>query len=173
HLRRRAQAAMARIHEGRRVDREVREIGSEMRALARRARVRGVGEVGAVHDALQEAVEATLLDRISRGEPLPGRGALGVGPEAYLTGLGDLAGEIRRLALAALSEGRLEVARQRLREMDSVYRLLLRFEAPRAIVSLKPKQDTARALLERTRGDVALAEVLARAGLSSHRKRSP
>jgi predicted translin family RNA/ssDNA-binding protein len=40
----------------------------------------------------------------------------------------------------------------------------LRFEGPRSIISLKPKQDAARSLVEKTRGDVALAEVLHRAG---------
>ncbi|MCI4348948.1 MAG: hypothetical protein L3J93_01850 [Thermoplasmata archaeon] len=114
---------------------------------------------------MQEAVEAILLARILRGARLPSPRELGVGAEAYLPGLGDLVGEIRRLVLSSLGAGDLAAARRRLGEMDSVVRSLLHFEAPRSIVPLKPKQDTARALLERTRGDVTLAEVLARTGL--------
>jgi translin len=51
--------------------------------------------------------------------------------------------------------------------MESLYHTLLGFETARAIVSLKPKQDTARALLERTRGEVTMARLLHRAGLRS------
>ena len=56
--------------------------------------------------------------------------------------------------------------------MEAVYRTLLHFETPRAIVPLKPKQDQARALLERTRGDVTMATVIARAQ-PTKRKRRP
>ncbi len=78
--------------------------------------------------------------------------------------MGDLVGELRRLALASLSEGDVGGGRVRVREMEELFRTLLRFEGPRAIISLKPKQDSARSLVEKTRGDVALAEVLHRAG---------
>ncbi|HEV2429281.1 MAG TPA: hypothetical protein VGV64_05485 [Thermoplasmata archaeon] len=164
-LRRAAQGAMARLHEGRSIEAEIRSIERGARALARRGHRKGRGEAGLAHDALQEAVEAILLDRVVRGEPFPSPEDLGVPPEEYLAGLGDLAGEVRRLALAALSQGSPEEARRRLAEMESILGILLRFETPRSIVPLKPKQDSARALVERTRGDVTLAEVLHRAGL--------
>ncbi|MCI4357665.1 MAG: hypothetical protein L3J95_04775 [Thermoplasmata archaeon] len=170
-LRREAQGIMGRIHEGRRVDDEIVTLARTARALAERVRGDGGGDRGLAHDALQESVEAILLDCVVRGSSFPSPKELGIGPEEYLGGLGDLVGEMRRLALTALSEGKLPGAREHLREMESVFRSLLRFEGPRAIVSLKPKQDAARAILEKTRGDVALAEVLARAGVRSRRTR--
>ena len=53
--------------------------------------------------------------------------------------------------------------------MERLTRALLRFDTTRAIVQLKPKQDTARALLERTRGEVVMARFLARARPSDPR----
>ena len=158
---------MAKIHEGQPVGPAIEEIGQAARTLAGRVRGEWAGDRSVAHDALQESVEAILLDRVVRGGTFPSPRALGIDAEEYLGGLGDLVGEMRRLALSALSEGNVAKARERLAEMESVYRALLRFEGPRAIISLKSKQDTARALLEKTRGDVALAEVLARAGAAT------
>ena len=74
-------------------------------------------------------------------------------------------GEIRRLTLRSLADDRLEEAEGRLALMEKIYHDLMRFDAPRSILSMKPKQDAARALLERTRGEVTMAQVLARAHL--------
>ncbi len=161
-LRRLAQGTMARIHEGAAVDDAVEEIRARTRELARALDAGGRGDEGIAHDAFQEAAEAGLLHAIVRDEPLPSPSALGVAPEAYLLGLGDVIGEVRRLVLADLARGRLDSAESRLALMDVLYRSLLRFDTTRAILPLKPKQDTARSLLERTRGEVTMARVLAR-----------
>ncbi len=165
-LRRQAQAAMAHLHEGRTVDREILGIARDARALAERLREEVGADGGIAHDALQESVEAILLHRLVRHRPFPSPRDLAVPPEAYLAGFADLVGEVRRLALEALTRGAILEAREHLAEMDQLFRTLARFESPRAILALKPKQDSARALLERTRGDVALAGILERAGLA-------
>jgi translin len=169
-LRRRAQGAMAAVHEGRPSPGEIAGIREEARALARRVHGEARADAGLAHDALQEAIEAALLDAIARGARLPGPAELGVEPEEFLDGLGDLVGEVRRLALDRLTAGDEAGARSRLREMESVYRTLLRFETTRGILALKPKQDQARALLERTRGDVTMASVIARARPARRRR---
>ncbi|MGI0130290.1 MAG: hypothetical protein ACREEC_09110 [Thermoplasmata archaeon] len=166
-LRRRAQGIMGRIHEGRPVGVEIAGLARSARTLAQRVRGEAGSDRGLAHDALQESAEAILLDCVVRGATFPSPKSLGLGPEEYLGGLGDLVGEMRRLTLSALSEGNVPLAREHLREMESVFRALLRFEGPRAIIALKPKQDAARSILEKTRGDVALAEVLSRAGVRS------
>lgn len=162
-LRRHAQAAMTRLHDARASAAELDALLAEGRALARS--VAGSPDAGLAQDALQEYVEASLLSAVRDGAPFPTPRALGVGPEAYLLGLGDLVGELRRLALSALGEHRVEEAARLAALMEAVYRTLMRFEAPRGIVALKPKQDQARGLLERTRGELALARLLERARL--------
>jgi translin len=162
-LRRRAQSAMTRLHAGAPTAREMTAIRREAGRLARWVSDRSPQDAGLAHDALQEAAEACLLDALARRVPLPTPEELGIGPEEYLLGLGDAVGELRRLVLADLAEGRLEEAQRRLSSLEELHRILLRFETTRAIVALKPKQDTARALLEKTRGEVTLARMLARA----------
>lgn len=161
-LRRLAQGTMARLHEGEAVEAAVAEVRERTRELSRALEAGGAGDEGIAHDAFQEAAEAGLLYAIVREEPLPSPEVLGVAPEAYLLGLGDAIGEVRRLVLGDLAHGRIESAEFRLALMEGLYRSLLRFDTTRAIVQLKPKQDAARSLLERTRGEVTMARVLAR-----------
>ncbi|MHB8351653.1 MAG: hypothetical protein ACYDFT_03040, partial [Thermoplasmata archaeon] len=161
-LRRRAQGVMQRIHGAGAPPEQFEELRSDLRALGRAADGPLGADASVVQDALQEAVEALLLGAVVAGTAPPTPAGLGVPPEVYLLGLGDLIGEIRRLVLRALAEERTEEALGLLNLMETYYQQLLRFEAPRRIVALKPKQDTARALLERTRGEVTLGLLLAR-----------
>ncbi|MGI0151588.1 MAG: hypothetical protein ACREC5_06605, partial [Thermoplasmata archaeon] len=142
-LRRRAQGAVHRMHRGSLPPGELAELRTELAELGGGADGGPGEDAGVVHDALQEAVEALLLGSVLSGESPPSPSELGVAPEVYLLGWGDLIGEIRRLTLRALSEGKAEEARARLELMETHCHQLLRFEAPRRIVSLKPKQDTA------------------------------
>jgi len=164
-LRRLAQATMTHLHDGQPVDGELAEVRRATVALAEWVRSEGRGDEAVAHDAFQEGVEALLLGAVVRGEVLPGPVELGVDPEVYLLGLGDLAGEVRRLVLGRLDAADLAGADRYLGLLEDLYRTLMRFDTTRAIVQLKPKQDVARALLERTRGEVTLARLLARARL--------
>lgn len=154
---------MLALLDGRPSAAELGEVRNEARNLAEWVRAHSRGDEGIAHDALQEAVEAILLGATLDGGRAPGPADLGVDPEVYLLGLGDLVGELRRLALGRLDLDDLDGASRHVALMEDIYRTLLRFDTTRAIVQLKPKQDTARALLERTRGEVTMARLLARA----------
>jgi translin len=166
-LRRQSQFVMHQLHQGRRLEQAVQEVRTGARELTDTLREDAGIDAGPVLTALQECVEATLLDATFQGGEFPGPTDIGVEPEPYLLGLGDLIGELRRRVLEELSAGNLPEAERLLALMEELTHALMRFEAPRSIVSLKPKQDTARALVERTRGDLTLARLLARAQLPS------
>lgn len=166
-LRRQSQFVMHQLHQGRRLEEAVRDVRAGARELTKTLREEAGFDAGPVLAALQECVEAVLLDATFQGGELPGPADIGVEPEPYLLGLGDLIGELRRRVLEELSAGDLPEAERLLALMEELTHALMRFEAPRSIVSLKPKQDVARALLERTRGDLTLARLLARAQLPS------
>ncbi|MGI0067799.1 MAG: hypothetical protein ACREB9_05205 [Thermoplasmata archaeon] len=161
-LRRAAQGVMIHQHEGGNDPTEVSTLGRGLVALSRAVRSDGSPDAALARDAIQEAVEAILLDAIARGVALPGPRRLGVEVEPYLLGLGDVVGEVRRRALLQLAADKLEAAEASVALLDRLYQTLMRFDTTRAIVPLKPKQDTARSLLERTRGEVVLARVHAR-----------
>ncbi len=162
-LRRLAQGTMTRLHADGSAAADLAEIRRAMAELSDWLRREGRGDEPLALDALQEAVEAVLLGAVAAAEPFPGPSDLGVDPEPYLLGLGDVVGEVRRRVLDRLGKDDVAGAEAELALMERLTRALLRFDTTRAIVQLKPKQDSARALLERTRGEVVMARFLSRA----------
>ena len=112
---------------------------------------------GFVENALQELCEASIIHAISTGKPLPGPKECAATDAAYLLGLGDVVGEIRRFALEELRRGNVARAAEHLKTMEDIFDVLIRFDYPTALVALKHKQDVARSLIEKTRGEVAVA----------------
>jgi len=133
-------------------------------ALDEAARLKSLLEIhpdiwtsGLVSDALQEMTEAALVHSISMGEDLPTPQDLGVPPAPYLLGLADTIGEVRRFTLISLREGELRDAIAYLDIMEEMFLVLMRFDYPQALVAIRRKQDIARSLVEKTRGEVTLA----------------
>ena len=110
---------------------------------------------GYLQDALKELAEAATVLALVTGEPLPGPDDLGIEYAAYLNGLGEAMGEMRRYALdsmrrddGAAAEGLLEV-------MDDVYSHLVAIDFPDSLTSgLRRTTDMVRGVTERTRGDL-------------------
>lgn len=109
---------------------------------------------GFLRNGFQELAEAHLIWSISRGEEPDGPEGLGITPSSYLVGLGDVVGELRRMTLDALAEDDLKRAKLLLDKMEKIKDMLMTFDYPKAIAPIKHKQDIARDLVEKTRGDV-------------------
>lgn len=110
---------------------------------------------GFVHDAAKEYAEAVLTAALSEGTPLPAPGELGVLVPAYLNGLGEAVGELRRRMLDLLRAGDLEQAESTLVTMDGVVELLASLDYPDGMTGgLRRTTDVARALVERSRSDL-------------------
>jgi translin len=117
-----------------------------------------IWESGLVEDALQELAEAAiLLSLVNEDENFPDPDEMGIPGAAYLLGLADAIGELRRFVLENLREGEVEQAKKYLELMEEMFLIIMRFDYPDAIISIRRKQDVARSLLEKTRGDVAVA----------------
>lgn len=113
---------------------------------------------GYTQDALKELAEAHITRAVVVGEALPTPEALGVEYAAYLNGLAEAAGELRRFALDALRRGQVAQAEHILSEMDEIYSALTTVDFPDAITGgLRRNTDMVRGVLERTRGDVTTA----------------
>jgi len=114
---------------------------------------------GFVHDAEKEYAEAKLtLAMISGQGPFPGPADLQVELPAYLNGLGEAVGELRRYLLDVLRGGDVERCEECLAVMDEVYGILVTFDYPDAMTGgLRRTTDNVRGILERTRGDLTLA----------------
>jgi translin len=113
---------------------------------------------GFFQDAQKEYAEARLTHALVRREALPDPDDLGVGCAAYLNGLGEAVGELRRHALDRIRRSDPGWGERVLGVMDEVYYALVSFDyAPAICGGLKRTADVTRSLIERTRGDITNA----------------
>ncbi|MBM3142664.1 MAG: haloacid dehalogenase [Chloroflexi bacterium] len=112
---------------------------------------------GFVHDAQKEFAEASTTLALVTGKPLPEPEALGVSYPAYLNGLGEAVGELRRYLLDSLRRNDLSRCEELLAIMDDIYAVLITMDFPDGITyGLRRTSDAVRGILERTRGDLTL-----------------
>jgi translin len=115
---------------------------------------------GFFHDAAKEVAEAAITIALLSGAPLPEPEDLGVEAQAYLNGLGEAVGELRRHLLDSLRLGDLPRCERTLAAMSDIYDLLVTMDYPEAVTGgLRRTTDGVRAVLERTRGDFTMAFV--------------
>jgi translin len=118
---------------------------------------------GYMHDAKKEFAEANLTLAFVSGQALPAPDELRGEIPAYLNGLAEAASELRRQALDCLRRGEVTEAESLLGLMDDVYGVLVTVDYPEALTGgLRRATDALRGVLERTRGDVTNALVMAR-----------
>lgn len=112
---------------------------------------------GFVENAAQELVEAHCFYNIMKGRDLPDPDQIKTTYSAYLLGLCDLVGELRRTALDSIRAGEAKEADNYLDMMEDIYDVIIRFDYPSGLIPIKKKQDMVRGLIERTRGELAVA----------------
>jgi translin len=110
---------------------------------------------GLFNAALQEHAEAIILLRLVKESRFVTPKEINVPIVDYVLGLADVIGEYRRMTLDALREGEVEKSENCLKTMDEIYiELMAMDEAYMLIPGLRRKCDTARKIIEATRGDV-------------------
>jgi len=113
---------------------------------------------GFVQDAQKEYAEAMTFAALVQGRPLPIAQELSIGWAAYLNGLGEAVGELRRYLLDQLRRGNIDSCELFLGYMDDIYALLTSIDFPDAVTAgLRRTTDAARGILEKTRGDLTTA----------------
>ena len=106
--------------------------------------------------AYQEYVEANLLLCIGRGKKMPASKSLSVPSVAYLLGVADLMGELRRMAVNAIRSGDILIAEKSFQYMVVIFEHLSRFPFSDAVApGLRRKTDQARYILEETNSELA------------------
>jgi translin len=127
-------------------------------AVASVGRYGDVRHAGFIHDAQKEYAEAATVLAVLSGQPLPGPDEIGVEWPAYLNGLGEAVGELRRFLLDGLRRNDLVAGEGLLQAMDDVYDVLVTMDYPDAITGgLRRTTDVTRGILEKTRGDLTVA----------------
>ena len=110
-----------------------------------------------VRDAEKEFAEGHITLAVVTGSGLPSPDELDVDAAAYLNGLGEAAGELRRYLLDGMRRGDLSRGEELLEAMDSIYSALVTMDFPDAITcGLRRTTDMVRGVLEKTRSDLTL-----------------
>lgn len=121
-----------------------------------------------LQDALQEIVEGIALCRLLRGEVAPSHIELGIGAREYLLGIGDVVGELRRVALHHMKIGEINKAEELIEIMEEIYECLSSAAFPDSLIPLRRKADEARILVEKTLSEVIFVKASRRCEIGSH-----
>jgi len=107
---------------------------------------------GLAYNALSEYAESIIVYHLVVEGRMPSLEEIDVPVPAYLQGLGDAVGELRRHIVELLDSGRVEEATYYFRIMEAIYESLKRLDYPDAITpGLRHKVDVAARLVEDTR----------------------
>ena len=137
------------LEENQKLISEINELSTHMEPL----------RFGTILPCNQEYAEAIFLQRFLSNKAFPDFQELKIPVVAYLHGMTDFVGELRRVILDILRRGGdLDSAIKALDLMDELYSLLITLDFPDSLTyNLRKKTDFVRNLTERTRGDVTLA----------------
>jgi translin len=113
-----------------------------------------------------EYVEASAIIALTQNREVPSMENLGASPEAYLLGLLDAVGELKRLVLDSILQRKLVKAKRYFGVMEELYSLCSPLAVYDHVVNgARRKIDVARMLVEDTRG--LLAEEMGRESVSA------
>lgn len=106
----------------------------------------------------QEYAEAVAFFSIISKDELPSPSDLNIEPLNYALGLADAVGELRRYTLDNIRNSVVEDLNYILESMDEIYTQLFSIDYPSSLTQdLRHKTDTARSIIEKTRGDVSIS----------------
>jgi translin len=113
---------------------------------------------GFLSDARKEFTEANITLAVISGNDIPDAAMLGVDPPAYLNGMAEVIGELRRYILDSLRRDDIGRCEELMELMDEIYGILVTVDFPEAVTAgLRHSTDAMRGVLERTRGDLTIS----------------
>ncbi len=160
---RKTKTAIHGIHIGTRDPELIDEISSDLAGLVSSLR----GHPGLifgtdVQSAMSEFAETVIYDRIIEEKGIPTFDDLEITPAAWILGLADSIGELRRDMLTALIRDDLEKATTIFGSIETLTDALMGFDIKDTVVPIRRKQDIARGILDRSRSDLATAKIMKR-----------
>ncbi len=148
-----AGSIMAMIHNNENVEEGIGELRRSADVL------KGVDNEFRWHalQALQEYVEAEALYSIKRDGVIPGRSSMEVSPEAYLLGIMDVIGELRREIIDLLNNEDVERAEELYKIIREIFDITRGMRYTESLVpGFRRKQDVARIQMENAGSEILL-----------------
>ena len=158
---RKTKTAIHGIHEGQRDPELIDSISSDLAGLVEA--VAGYPKLvyGAdVESAMMEFAETVIYDYALRGEEIPSYRVLEITPAAWVLGLADSIGELRRDMLDRLMKGNLPEATRIFSKMEELCDVLMTLDIKDSVVPVRRKQDIARGIMDRSRADITTASMM-------------
>ena len=113
---------------------------------------------GFMNDARKEFTEGNVTLAVISGSDIPSINDLKVDAAAYINGMAEVIGELRRYILDALRRDAVDGCQEFMDIMDEMYSVLVTIDFPEGVTSgLRHNTDAMRGVLERTRGDLTMA----------------
>ncbi len=117
-----------------------------------------LSNTGFFRDAQKEFAEAAITLALVTGKQVPTPDELDTEFAAYLNGMGEAVGELRRFILDGIRREDLSRGEELLEAMDDIYNVLVTMDYPDAITQgLRRQTDLVRGIIERTRADLTLS----------------
>ena len=158
---RKTKTAIHGIHTGQRDPELIDSISSDLAGLVEA--VAGYPKLvyGAdVESAMMEFAETVIYDYALRGEEIPSYRVLEITPAAWVLGLADSIGELRRDMLDRLMKGNLPEATRIFSKMEELCDVLMTLDIKDSVVPVRRKQDIARGIMDRSRTDITTASMM-------------
>ena len=158
---RKTKTAIHGIHAGQRDPELIDSISSDLAGLVEA--VAGYPKLvyGAdVESAMMEFAETVIYDYALRGEEIPSYRVLEITPAAWVLGLADSIGELRRDMLDRLMKGNLPEATRIFSKMEELCDVLMTLYIKDSVVPVRRKQDIARGIMDRSRTDITTASMM-------------
>ena len=158
---RKTKTAIHGIHTGQRDPELIDSISSDLAGLIEA--VSGYPKLvyGAdVESAMMEFAETVIYDYALRGEEIPSYRVLEITPAAWVLGLADSIGELRRDMLDRLMKGDLQEATRIFSKMEELCDVLMTLDIKDSVAPVRRKQDIARGIMDRSRTDITTASMM-------------
>ncbi|AMH93786.1 translin family DNA-binding protein [methanogenic archaeon ISO4-H5] len=158
---RKTKTAIHGIHAGQRDPELIDSISSDLAGLIEA--VSGYPKLvyGAdVESAMMEFAETVIYDYALRGEEIPSYRVLEITPAAWVLGLADSIGELRRDMLDRLMKGNLQEATRIFSKMEELCDVLMTLDIKDSVAPVRRKQDIARGIMDRSRTDITTASMM-------------
>ncbi|KAA0002627.1 MAG: RNA-binding protein [Thermoplasmata archaeon] len=111
---------------------------------------------GYMENAMQEVAEGKIFLAIVKNEELPYPEDIEVSYTAYVMGLADVIGELRRRGMYKLKEGNVAEVEEIVDAMEAIYDRIAEFDYPSGLIPLKRKQDIMKKVLEKMREEIVI-----------------
>ncbi|MBC7080733.1 MAG: haloacid dehalogenase [Thermoplasmatales archaeon] len=111
---------------------------------------------GYLEGAMQELAEAEIFLSIIENKDFPFPEEINVSCSAYLMGLADAVGELKRKEFYMLKEKNVKEVEKLLHIIEEISDKIFEFDYPSGLIPIKKKQDSIRRMLDRMREDLIL-----------------